>query len=153
MRNTIEFKPNIRHRKTTKEWTPVRSGPYYCSPRCGGGKWCTAAMHDQAVKDCAVLVKRLGKDWRGEVWENMGWHSAAISKCGRFKVTHYRKHKIATAFLGGADGFISGRWAESASTPEIAIKAVINRAHEELAWCQSMLVDLPGMPTQRKRRR
>lgn len=53
-------------------WRPVRCGPRYCSPACGGG--CTWAAYKGAVKAAAALAKRLGPQWKVLVWENLGWH-------------------------------------------------------------------------------
>lgn len=56
-------------------WTPVRRGPVYCSPACGGG--CTRAAYDAAREAAADLARDLGPGWAPHVWENLGWHYAA----------------------------------------------------------------------------
>lgn len=54
-------------------WKPVRRGPFYCSPACGGG--CTWAAYQRAWKDARACRKRmLSKGWKIRVWENLGWH-------------------------------------------------------------------------------
>jgi hypothetical protein len=58
----------------TQDWTPVRNGHYYCSPACGGGKFCRHEWYKAAVKNAEALCERMGDGWVPEVWENLGWH-------------------------------------------------------------------------------
>ena len=55
-----------------KNWTPIRRGKLYCSPRCGCR--CTYAQFQQATKSAKALAKKLGPQWQINVWENCGWH-------------------------------------------------------------------------------
>lgn len=67
-----------------KGWTPIQSddGQFYCSPRCGGGKFCRREWHDMAVKKADELAVRLGDGWTPRVWENLGWfYSAEKGRC------------------------------------------------------------------------
>ncbi len=63
-----------------KEWTPVRRGKTYCSPRCGAG--CTHKAYLKAVKDAKALAKRCAKEiggtWNIRVHENLGWHWSVV---------------------------------------------------------------------------
>lgn len=43
----------------------------YCAPWCGAG--CTKAAYDRAVQKAGELADYLGKGWKPNVWENMGW--------------------------------------------------------------------------------
>lgn len=56
--------------------TPVLSadGQFYCSPECGGGKFCRKEWYDKAVSDADALCARLGQGWEPIVHENLGWH-------------------------------------------------------------------------------
>ena len=101
-------------------WEPVLVGNYYCAPACGGR--CTKEEFDQATQAAQELCRNLGPGWRPRVQENLGWHYAAISKCGRWKVhAHPATFGISyTAFLS-ADKSEGGQWAETAKTPKAAI--------------------------------
>ena len=70
-------------------WTPILSadGVYYCSRRCGGGKFCKKADYDRAVSDAAALAARMGPGWTPYVHENLGWHYKAVS--GPDKIYEY----------------------------------------------------------------
>lgn len=60
-------------------WTPRLRGNIYCSPRCGGARgYCTYEQYIKAVRAGRALAKRLGKGWRGEIHENLGWHFKAV---------------------------------------------------------------------------
>lgn len=55
-----------------RDWKPRRRGRIYCAPACGGD--CTLAEHDKAQRTARRIARLLGKGWRVEVWENLGWH-------------------------------------------------------------------------------
>lgn len=59
---------------------PVKRGPYYCSPWCGAK--CTIVAFDAAGIKAKALADRLGPEWKPRVWENMGWHYAAVTDSG-----------------------------------------------------------------------
>lgn len=59
-----------------RSWEPVRNGVLYCAPACGRG--CTWREHQRAHRLAWTLAKRLGRGWRGEVWEQLGWHYRAV---------------------------------------------------------------------------
>jgi len=100
-----------------------------CAKWCGRG--CTEAEHSAATKAAARLCARLGPKWKLHVWENLGWHYAAISPCGRFKV-HPSSGGGFTAFLGAARE-PGGTWTAHAKTPEAAVLAVFATARRALA--------------------
>ncbi len=114
----------------TLSWEPEQNGDRYCSLACGRG--CTTVEHDRAEEIAGTLSIRLGIGWRGEVWENLGWHTKAVSTCGRIKV--HPPHVgglLFTAYLGEAES-AGGRWSASGVTPELAIKRVIAAARAEI---------------------
>lgn len=57
-------------------WTPQLSpdGVFYCSPRCGGGRFCRREWFDMATRKAEELARRMGDGWTPDVWENLGWH-------------------------------------------------------------------------------
>lgn len=109
---------------------PVRRGPVYCAPWCGGG--CTHVAFVSVTKAAAALAKRMGKGWKPRVWENLGWHYSVISPCGRWKLHPHHtgsntKGPIGrmtgvTAFLGDADS-TGGVWAEHGKDARDAMRA------------------------------
>lgn len=48
-----------------------RVGDIYCDPRCGRG--CTWDEYQAALKGAAELIGLLGDQWKGDVWDNLGW--------------------------------------------------------------------------------
>lgn len=119
----------------TKTKQPVKR----CSDWCGHG--CTEAEYQAAQKSALLLCTNLLKQdttkqygWRPDVWENMGWHFAAISQCGRIKVhSNGPGRRFWTAFLGG-------RWAENGSSPARAVAAVLDAARSALLPYADLLV-------------
>ncbi|RWH52192.1 MAG: hypothetical protein E5V72_02000 [Mesorhizobium sp.] len=69
---------------------PVRNGPYYCSPRCGGGKFCRHEWYEAAKRNAEALASRMGEGWEAEVWENLGWHYRVQKGCVTIYVNEYK---------------------------------------------------------------
>jgi hypothetical protein len=130
MKETPERKP--------LSWEPQLRGEVYCSSACGGG--CTKAAHDEAERRATELAKRMGEGWKPRVWENLGWHYAVISPCGRLKI-HPSIGDRYLAFLGEADSY-GGRWAEHGDTPEEAARSAIAHAKLEAANIQALVEGL-----------
>lgn len=119
-------------------WKPVTRGHLYCSPACGCG--CTRAAFEAATLAAQKLAERLGKGWKPNVWENCGWHYSVISSCGKWKVHPHTYKGVTdyTVFLGDA-GRPGGVWAESATTPEAAIKKTRATAQEAIVYYTELL--------------
>lgn len=68
---------------TGRDWNPRLSadGVHYCSPACGGGKYCRKDWYDAAVAQAHRLAEELGDGWEPHVWENLGWHWCARKGC------------------------------------------------------------------------
>jgi len=115
---------------------PQHRGKKYCAPFCGRG--CTWDEFQTAKRDAKKLATSLGKGWKPNVWENLGWHYSAISPCGRIKV-----HKGFIAFLGDPDSS-GGRWAEHGKTAKSAIRNTIAVAKAELKKIGGYLTGLPN---------
>lgn len=116
--------------KTNWDWIPKKKpGNIYCSPACGHK--CTLTEYNAAVLAANELAESLGPTWKSHVWENGGWHYAAISECSRVKVTPRHGHGY-IAYLGEAGTMIGGYWAETGETPHLAIEKTRKTAREEL---------------------
>jgi hypothetical protein len=116
-------------------WTPVLRGDIYCAPACGGK--CTLAQHRAVTKAATTVARRLGRGWRPEVWENLGWFGAAVTKCGRLKV-HLKDHGRFVAFLGPRES-VGGDFVGTGDTPEAAILDVLARGRAALATLTDIL--------------
>ena len=115
-------------------WTPRHYPPgRYCAPACGSG--CTRAQYLAAQRAGRALAKRLGNDWKGHVWENMGWHYNARSPCRRLEVSEHkypRTRTSYTAFLNKArEG--GGRWTGDGKIPKAAVARAVKEAKAEYA--------------------
>lgn len=120
-------------------WTPRLHGDRYCSPACGAG--CTKSAFDRATGAAKKLAERLGKGWKPRVWENLGWHYAVISPCGRWKIhphVYQGKAEGYTAFLGESTS-PGGIWAEHGDTPEEAIAKTRKVAQKHLQYYADIL--------------
>lgn len=102
-------------------WSPRRRGNTYCSPACGYN--CTIQHFRQAKKAGADLAHILGPGWRADVWENLGWHYAAMSPERDIRVMKGKSNNY-IAFLNGDCG--------EGATPEHAVLAVIQTTIAEL---------------------
>lgn len=116
-------------------WTAVKQGDIYCSPGCGRG--CTQEEFDDATRRGEALATELGAGWRARVWENLGWHFAAISPSGGIKV-HPVRTGLWQAFLGEPDSR-GGRWVECGDTPRAAVEVVLETARAEVEALQGLL--------------
>lgn len=98
-----------------------------CSKRCGRG--CTRKEYETAEKGALKLARRLGKGWKPDVWENLGWHYAA--RRGGVRVhPHPTGPPGFTAYLNYQKS-PGGRWVASASTPQKAIAKALAIARME----------------------
>lgn len=125
---------------------PVAPAPKKkCARWCGRG--CTQAEYDAAREAARALAARLGPGWKGNVWENLGWHYQAVSRKGFVKVNpvidgNQRKRPIVayTCFIGEKN-FPGGRYAENGKTPEQAIKNAAALAAADYAALGEWLKD------------
>lgn len=111
-------------------WTPIRTGKTYCAPACGGR--CTHAAYVQTKRRAAVLCKKLGRGWKPEVWENLGWHFAAtkggLRVYGGQKISPRSRKTSWTAIwncpenTGGSFGL---SYSISAYTPRGAVRLIL----------------------------
>ncbi len=102
----------------------------YCAPACGFH--CKVEDYVKAEQRAKTLARRLGKGWTPDVWENLGWHYAVISPCGRIKVHPSISGGDASLAFLGERGSSGGRWSQHGATPEKAIANVIRSAKAEL---------------------
>ena len=133
-------KANTTRSKTaeSRAWTPVRRGAAYCSPGCGGGG-CTHREYRRAGGACARLCAALGRGWTQHVWENLGWHHAAVSPCGRIKV--HPSGSGWNAFLSNA-GQPGGLWVGRGRTAKGSVRDVVRIAKADVARLAAMVAGL-----------
>lgn len=118
----------------------VRRGNRYCAPWCGRG--CTWQEHQAAVASAARLIGRLGPGWKPRVWENLGWHYEAISKCGQVKVSPSGKRSF-IAFFGDA-GRSGGAWSAHGPTPQKAVDVVVNAVKAQVVVLVTKVAQFEG---------
>lgn len=104
-----------------------------CARWCGRG--CTEAEYLDAKKKGAALAKKLGKGWKPEICENLGWHYRAVDATGFWKVKPTSPGCPADsryiAFLG--PGKAGGLFSEYGSTPESAVENTADAFKERLS--------------------
>lgn len=103
-------------------WEPVRRGPVYCAPACGGG--CTWLAYQECVKQAAALAKRLGKEWEPRVWENLGWYWEVVRGDVRMSARHVPGYTATLGTRGSAGHFCFARGA----SPREALAALCDAA-------------------------
>lgn len=119
-------------------WTPVLKGRKFCSPACGRG--CTKAEHDKATRDAAALCKLLGPGWQPHVWENLGWHYAAITADGT-ESGYIQVHPNLATFTVylNTDGRTGGQWVVPDKDPKRGVRRAIRHAVEHVAVLREAL--------------
>lgn len=124
---------------TKRDWTPVAQGDAYCSPACGSS--CTRAAYERANAEAAALAQRLGPRFVPRVWENMGWHWAAWTRCKRICV--HPPHGAGetcpfSAFINVNSG-PGGEFVGHGGSPETAIRDAFRQAAERRDQLNSLL--------------
>ena len=99
-----------------------------CAKWCGNG--CTRKEYEEAEINALVLANRLGKGWKPDVWENLGWHYAARRGGVRVIPHMYGPDRRYTAFLNYKKS-PGGRWVATAATPETAVAEALAMARHE----------------------
>lgn len=103
----------------------------------------------QAQRAAARLVAALGPSWRSHIWENLGWHAEAVSRCGRVKVPTGPVMGLYRAYIGIPNDAAIW-WIGHGCTPAGAVRAAVKEARAALAE-QHELVD--GLPFPRGAKR
>src|SRR5260221_5501406 len=112
-----------------------------CAKWCGRG--CTQEEYLEAKEAAMELCVRLGKGWKTDVWETLGWHYAARSTCGRFIVRSGIDGGW-SAFLG-EPGRHGGRWVSWSKSPQGAVASVLKTARQDIApWLDLLIPEVKG---------
>jgi hypothetical protein len=87
-------------------------------------------------KQANALVRKLNEGdlaWTTRVWQNLGWHYEARSKCGRFAVseTRYDGPPRYTAYLNRPNAG-GGKWVGCGDTPLSAVEDARQKARAHL---------------------
>lgn len=115
-------------------WKPKRKGLTYCSPACGRG--CTHAEYLRAKQKADTLAEQLGVNYTSEVFENLGWWSRAVSKCGRITV------RPSTGEGGYFHVYLFNDYMTHDHNPRAAVHKAIQVAKESLAKQAATLENL-----------
>ncbi len=108
------------------QWKPVRRGRRYCSPGCGHG--CTHKDYLSKKAAAAALCKQLGKGWKINLFDNLGWHYEAVhTETGMTVSKHGSKRYWASTEIG-AD---KNQFHCEAETPVTAVRAVLQEMDKE----------------------
>ena len=67
-----------------QNWTPKRNGQTYCAPACGGR--CSWTAYQRARIKARRAAARMGRGWRVNVFENLGWHWDVVSPDGSIEI-------------------------------------------------------------------
>lgn len=129
-------------------WTPILSadGVHYCSPSCGGGKFCTKEQYDLAVERSNKLAADLGEGWEPHVWENLGWHYSVHNGDIKIHAHHYKVtgETSYTAWIepGAKTGNKLIQIIESSSDPHEALGIAKQKAWDMIHRIRATLTDL-----------
>lgn len=128
---------------TKRDWTPSRRGAVYCSPACGGK--CTWAAYQKAKKRSDELAAQLGFGWKGEVWENLGWHFKVTYRLPDGWLNIRENHNIPkyTCYLN-ADG---AQFIESSDNIQESVRRCVRVAYKHLQWIGGLIASAHGVVT------
>jgi len=103
-----------------------------CAAWCGRG--CTEAEYRAAVDRAAAIALELGPGWVPEIWENMGWHAAAVSACRRVRVYDHVRRDGPTTYsaLIGPPNEGGGKWSGGGERPQLAVADAIAQIRHDL---------------------
>lgn len=96
-----------------------------------------------AEQEAQALLSEVGPDWTSRVWENLGWHAAVTSTCGRYYISRYphyngKKRYTYHCLLGEAHSH-SGHWVGDGSSAQEAIQDVRKKALKDIRQYASLL--------------
>ena len=101
----------------TTMWTPVHSGPIYCSPACGGK--CTWNAYMKAYVESEQLATELGPRWMNGCHENLGWHVCARHRTANVTICPTGPNQY-TCYMG--------QWCAQGKTPREALHSAAQQA-------------------------
>ena len=120
---------------------PRRQGAKYCSPACGRG--CTWAEFEDANQSASRLANALGGDWEPKVWENLGWHYAAIHPHLSVSETTAGDGDYTVYVTRAVDG-VGGDWVAHGEDPHTAVRDAIAKVQAEHESLTALLGTLHG---------
>jgi len=99
-----------------------------------------------ADREAAALQEEFGPDWKTSVWENLGWHAAIHSPCGRYHVSRswYTQGYRYSCLLGDAWSN-TGKWSGHGSTGAKAVEDCRQNALKDIQY-RAALLDLGLVP-------
>lgn len=105
-------------------WVPKRLGAVYCAPACGHG--CKHSDYLTAQRRAARLCAKLGKGWRPNVWENLGWHySAKFAGVHELELyPHFAPKPLGSCWLSFIPEDGASQITAEGQTPDVAVYAL-----------------------------
>lgn len=120
-------------------WTPILNGEFYCSPRCGGGKYCKREWYDRAVDAADKLCARMGPGWVPEVWENLGWYWRIRCSDATIRQTDGRYHCAIEPPSDVIRGAMLVQFFADAETPQDALGFCVQEARTYISRIEQSL--------------
>lgn len=117
---------------------PVRKGPIYCSPWCGGG--CTWASYRKCVADAKLLAAAMSNGWTIDVRENLKWFWYVWDATKTIRLTMDGPGSFLCYI--GLPGDAGIKWAGRAKTPHKAIEIAQAAGRVEMEGHLEMLLAL-----------
>jgi hypothetical protein len=112
--------------KKTLSWRPRAKGEVFCSPACGHG--CKRAAYVKAHARARAIARSLGKGWKPQVWENLGWHWGATRGSARVNPRS-----------GGFWSTIDGSFVGEGRLPATALASSIQQVIQEIGRLRALL--------------
>lgn len=137
----------VKEKSSDIRWQPIRKGPIYCSPGCGGS--CTHKEYQSVISKSKKLHKTMGPEWSIRIWENLGWHYSLqrgpillYERDGKYSVLIDEEITNPT---GGA-----AIWTENSnsySDPKKAVLKAIERVNKVVSHLNNVLDSIKAIKT------
>lgn len=132
-----------------RNWTPIRRGPFYWSPSCGGR--CSYEQYVSAIRAAEAALKRMNSDgWKIHVHENMGWFWELQRGGGKLTLAGGQlpygddPSKGFNAMLSNLPGAGDYNWHSTRrfDDPNQAVKHIITNARRHIRRVEKLLLEV-----------
>ena len=124
--------------KNKLNWIPRRKGDIYCSSACG--RDCTYEEYQKAVDESNFMIKKLGKQWKLDVHENLGWFNGIklyIDKNNFISISRNYRAKEYTAQLNSTYIYFDHK--DPKKAVELVIKQFTKEVNEDTKLLNNIL--------------